>query len=476
MNAASFLFVIAALWAMRSPTPAELGVVPGGPAPEPSGRGGASAREGSLKTLLAGIQYARQNTAVGLLILSTAVLTIFGFPYMTLLPAIVNRTLGLAEGGAAYKHAVALHHGGERPRCDGRSAGGGEPPARREAQPPDPVHTPRVRRSARGLRTLAIGCGDRWRSRRLAGAALMTTNSLANTSIQSAVPAHLRGRVMALFVMSFIGIMPISGLVFGALGQVIGPSNAVLVGCDRSRHVGAAAGRSTIYDHAEASLPKSRPPVSPDGLRTRRHANRAASPRGDSDGQDRRPSRSRTCRPRSELSVSPVYPKRLEEHYGDPHAGTATSTNPYQLLIAVILSAQTTDVGVNKATPALFERYPDCVRSPPRTSSRSRRYVQDARLLPPEDARTSSRAARCIVAEFGGEVPDTMEELTALARRRAQDREHRARRGVRQGRGHRGRHPRLPSRTSTSGSPSDRPRQGRARPDAESSRETTGIG
>jgi hypothetical protein len=62
----------------------------------------------------------------------------------------------------------------------------------------------------------------------LAGAALMATNSLALTSIQSAVPGHLRGRVMALFVMAFVGIMPFSALIFGPLGQLIGPSTAVL--------------------------------------------------------------------------------------------------------------------------------------------------------------------------------------------------------------------------------------------------------
>jgi len=55
--------------------------------------------------------------------------------------------------------------------------------------------------------------------------------------------------------------------------------------------------------------------------------------------------------------LAPVYAERLVEAYGDPHAALHFD-NAYQLLIAVILSAQTTDVGVNKATPALFERYP----------------------------------------------------------------------------------------------------------------------
>ena len=55
--------------------------------------------------------------------------------------------------------------------------------------------------------------------------------------------------------------------------------------------------------------------------------------------------------------LAPIYAQRLEERYGDPHAALHFA-DAYQLLIAVILSAQTTDVGVNKATPALFERYP----------------------------------------------------------------------------------------------------------------------
>ena len=62
------------------------------------------------------------------------------------------------------------------------------------------------------------------------GAAFLTSTSLINTSIQSCVPHRLRGRVMSLFVLSFMGLMPISSLAFGAVGQSIGPTNAVIVG------------------------------------------------------------------------------------------------------------------------------------------------------------------------------------------------------------------------------------------------------
>ncbi len=88
VNAASFLFVIAALWAIR-PHPAGESVAPGS-------RAGA-AREGAWRTLTAGLRYAVEHPYVGILILSTAVMTIFGLPYMMLLPAYTDKVLG---GGA----------------------------------------------------------------------------------------------------------------------------------------------------------------------------------------------------------------------------------------------------------------------------------------------------------------------------------------------------------------------------------------
>ena len=64
----------------------------------------------------------------------------------------------------------------------------------------------------------------------LGTAAFLTVNSLTNTSIQAAVPGRLRGRVMALFVMAFMGIMPISAAIFGPIAQAVGAPEAVLGG------------------------------------------------------------------------------------------------------------------------------------------------------------------------------------------------------------------------------------------------------
>lgn len=110
--------------------------------------------------------------------------------------------------------------------------------------------------------------------------------------------------------------------------------------------------------------------------------------------------------------LAPIYMKRLEEAYGDPHAALHFK-NPYQLLIAVILSAQTTDVGVNKATPALFERYPTPADLASADQLEVEEYVRTLGFYH-QKAKNIIATARSIVAEFGNEVPDTMEALTSL--------------------------------------------------------------
>lgn len=109
----------------------------------------------------------------------------------------------------------------------------------------------------------------------------------------------------------------------------------------------------------------------------------------------------------------PIYSARLAQHYGDPHAALEFAS-PFQLLVAVILSAQTTDIGVNKATPALFERYPDAAALAGADQLEVEEYVRTLGFYH-QKAKNIIKTAQCIVAEFGGEVPDTMEGLTSLA-------------------------------------------------------------
>jgi len=117
--------------------------------------------------------------------------------------------------------------------------------------------------------------------------------------------------------------------------------------------------------------------------------------------------------PRAERErLAPIYGVRLAEAYGDPRPAL-DYVNPYQLLIAVILSAQTTDIGVNKATPALFERYPDPTALASADQEDVEGYVKSLGFYH-QKAKNIIATARKIVTDFSGEVPDTMEGLTSL--------------------------------------------------------------
>jgi endonuclease-3 len=87
--------------------------------------------------------------------------------------------------------------------------------------------------------------------------------------------------------------------------------------------------------------------------------------------------------------------------------------DPWHLLVAVILSAQTTDVGVNKVTPVLFARYP----GPADLAGADVLEVES--IVKPtgfyhQKTRSIMATARIVVTEFGGRVPDTMAELMSL--------------------------------------------------------------
>lgn len=88
-------------------------------------------------------------------------------------------------------------------------------------------------------------------------------------------------------------------------------------------------------------------------------------------------------------------------------------SSPHELLVATILSAQATDASVNKATPALFARFPtpeDYARATPAEIEESVRSIGLFR----NKARAIHEAMREVVERFGGEVPRTMEDLLTL--------------------------------------------------------------
>lgn len=88
--------------------------------------------------------------------------------------------------------------------------------------------------------------------------------------------------------------------------------------------------------------------------------------------------------------------------------------NPYELLVATILSAQCTDARVNLVTPALFERAPDAFALAKMTPPQVVKYIRTCGLAPGK-AKNLVAMARALVADHGGTVPCDFEALEALA-------------------------------------------------------------
>lgn len=120
---------------------------------------------------------------------------------------------------------------------------------------------------------------------------------------------------------------------------------------------------------------------------------------------------SKTYNPTAAERISEIL-KRLDELYPDVTCALM-HRNAWELLVATILSAQSTDVRVNMVTPELFKKYPT---------------VQDFASIEPQQLEPDIRstgffrnksksvvgAARKIVGEFGGEVPHDIEQLLTL--------------------------------------------------------------
>lgn len=104
--------------------------------------------------------------------------------------------------------------------------------------------------------------------------------------------------------------------------------------------------------------------------------------------------------------------EKMYEMFPDAH-GELVSHDPFQLLVAVILSAQATDVSVNKATPALFAAYPT-------PAALAQAPIDDiiAKIrtigLYRNKAKNIKACAQMLLTDFAGEVPRTREELVRL--------------------------------------------------------------
>jgi endonuclease-3 len=90
-----------------------------------------------------------------------------------------------------------------------------------------------------------------------------------------------------------------------------------------------------------------------------------------------------------------------------------THRNAFELTIATILSAQTTDVGVNKATPALFAAFPTPQALAAASTAEIEPLIHTTGFFRAK-AKNIKGAARVLVERFGGKVPQTIEEMIEL--------------------------------------------------------------
>ncbi len=104
--------------------------------------------------------------------------------------------------------------------------------------------------------------------------------------------------------------------------------------------------------------------------------------------------------------------KKLEGQH--PNADTElVYSNALELLVATILSAQTTDVRVNEVTPALFARYPDARALAASDQSELEGLIRKTGFFR-QKARALAGMAQALVSAHGGKVPASMEALVTL--------------------------------------------------------------
>jgi endonuclease III len=114
----------------------------------------------------------------------------------------------------------------------------------------------------------------------------------------------------------------------------------------------------------------------------------------------------RGARERARLTV-----ERLRDLY--PAVTELTHENAFQLLVATILSAQTTDRSVNLVTPELFRRYPTAHDLAAADPAEVERLIKPTGFFRAKTQRIIA-ASRKLVESFGGEVPQTMEQLVEI--------------------------------------------------------------
>jgi endonuclease-3 len=124
-------------------------------------------------------------------------------------------------------------------------------------------------------------------------------------------------------------------------------------------------------------------------------------------------------KPASKNSYNPLAPeriteilKRLDQLYPEVTCAL-THSSAWELLVATILSAQSTDVNVNRVTPELFRKYPTVEAIAALTPEQLQPDIRSTGFFR-NKSKSVVGAAKKVVADFGGQVPDDMDKLLTL--------------------------------------------------------------
>ncbi len=104
--------------------------------------------------------------------------------------------------------------------------------------------------------------------------------------------------------------------------------------------------------------------------------------------------------------------KLLEEHYAGAHV-TLDFTNPLELLVATVLSAQCTDVRVNQVTPAVFKKYPNAAAYAQADLAELEKDIHATGFFH-QKAKSLQAICQALVARHGGQVPASLQEMVKL--------------------------------------------------------------
>jgi len=206
INALSFLAVLIALGYVHRP-----------PWQRPADAGG------GMERVREGLTFVRHDRNALALVANTAVLSLCGFPFVVLLPVFARDVLRVGAGGLGVMTALI----GVGALAAALSLAAVGPQLRRGA-------LVAWASPAFGLAVAGFAYAS-WYPLALtilalAGFAMVLNNAASNTLLQSLVPDTLRGRVMSIWSLVFVGFAPIGSLLLGALAGRIGPSPALALG------------------------------------------------------------------------------------------------------------------------------------------------------------------------------------------------------------------------------------------------------